>query len=434
MEAPEHYLRALTAPLPAARFSAEAVAHAFVILGLLPVARAEEILAAQRAARQAAGVRLLTSRVIGELSVSPAARGFRQARAGAGDRLHETPLAATAGPVRCRLRGQDLVITSATLTPEGIRARYHGDAREGDDHDARAWGEEIIRQIRELSVTDDAGHRYLVSAGHAGGHVSGRRLATGGTLLAPEGEFLAVPAPGPAAIRWLEFSAGSGPPARAEIVSSAAVLTGTAEPPWPTPAECYLAQFAPPARDWSLGSLEAGPVELDTAAIVTAVTHALLAVGALPPDSAVLAGLPGSVRSDWRLELSDRQLALMDVWRGPARVSRAGLAARLPFERATAVIESITAREDMVSIQLYGYPWVIGTSWPMITPCFRVTAADDTGVEHEGGSVSESQSPAYEGSGTFWFWPAVGLQAKQLRVTVSTLWEAAWAVIDIPGR
>jgi hypothetical protein len=440
MEAPEDYLRALTAPLPVARFSAEAVAHAFVVLGLLPVARAEEILAAQRPARQAAGVRLLTSRVIGELSVSPAARGLQQARA-AGDRLHEIPLAATAGPVRCRLRGQGLVITSATLTPEGIRARYHGDAREGDDHEARAWGEEIIREIRELSMTDDTGGTYLVSGGQAGGHVSGRRLASGGTLLAPEGEFLAVPIPGaagspggPPASRWLEFSAGSGPPVRAEIVSSAAVLTGTTEPPWPTPAECYLAQFAPPARDWSLGSFEAGTVELDTAAIVTAVADALLAVGALPSDSAVLAGLPGRVRSDWRLELSDRQVALMDVWRGPARVSSAGLAARLSFERATAVIESITAREDMVSIQLYGYPWAIGESWPMITPCFRVTAVDDAGVEHEGGSVSESQSLAYEGSGAFWFWPAVGLQAKQLRVTVSTLWEAAWALIDIPGR
>jgi len=46
-----------------------------------------------------------------------------------------------------------------------------------------------------------------------------------------------------------------------------------------------------------------------------------------------------------------------------------------------------------------------------------------------------SWSPAtHEGSGSFWFWPPVSSQAKQLRVTVSTLWEAAWALIDIPGR
>ena len=57
MEDPEAWLRAMTAPLararegspyPVARLSVEAVANAFVVLGLLPAARAEEILAAQR--------------------------------------------------------------------------------------------------------------------------------------------------------------------------------------------------------------------------------------------------------------------------------------------------------------------------------------------------------------------------------------------------
>jgi hypothetical protein len=41
----------------------------------------------------------------------------------------------------------------------------------------------------------------------------------------------------------------------------------------------------------------------------------------------------------------------------------------------------------------------------MITPCFRVSAADDTGVEHEGEPGNTSASPAHEGSGSFWFWP-----------------------------
>jgi hypothetical protein len=59
---------------------------------------------------------------------------------------------------------------------------------------------------------------------------------------------------------------------------------------------------------------------------------------------------------------------------------------------------------------------------------------DDTGADHEGGFTSESGSLAHEGHGTFWFWPPVDPRAKQLRVTVSTLWEAAWALIDIPGR
>jgi hypothetical protein len=122
----------------------------------------------------------------------------------------------------------------------------------------------------------------------------------------------------------------------------------------------------------------------------------------------------------------------MEPW-SPARASSAGLAVRLPLEDATAVIENITAREDMVAIQLYGHPWVNG-HWPMITPCFQVTAVADTGAEHEGRPRHSSVSPAHEGSGIFWLWPPVDPQAKQLRVTVSTLWEAAWALIDIPGR
>ena len=67
MEDPEGYLRAMTAPLawareggplPVTRFSLEAVANAFVVLGLLPSARAGEILAAQRPALEAAGFRV----------------------------------------------------------------------------------------------------------------------------------------------------------------------------------------------------------------------------------------------------------------------------------------------------------------------------------------------------------------------------------------
>ena len=39
-----------------------------------------------------------------------------------------------------------------------------------------------------------------------------------------------------------------------------------------------------------------------------------------------------------------------------------------------------------------------------------------------------------EASFSFWFWPPVLMAARRIRVIVSTLWEAAWAEIDIPGR
>jgi hypothetical protein len=49
------------------------------------------------------------------------------------------------------------------------------------------------------------------------------------------------------------------------------------------------------------------------------------------------------------------------------------------------------------------------------------------GVRSSGGGFPE-------GSFDFWFWPPVGPEAKRIRVIVSTLWEAAWAEVEIPGR
>jgi hypothetical protein len=453
MEDPEAWLRAMTAPLararegspyPVARLSLEAVANAFVVLGLLPAARAEEILAAQRPVLEAAGFRV--GREIGELGINPGAHSLRAARTAVLGHPRQIPLAVAAGPARLPLRRHDLAITWATLTPEGIRLRYRGGARIGDRDAAGALVREITEDITELSIADDTGRTYRVPAANVPSGISGRCLASGETRWIPEGEFLATPVRGEAmlggagsrgggpAIRWLELSAGSGAPVRVRMPSAAAVPTGTAEPPWPTPAECYLDQLAPPDHDWSVGSFETGTVELDTAAIMAAVADALLAVGALPPDSAVLTGITDRVRRDWHLALSDRQQALMDPWADPGQGSGADLAVRLPLERAIAVLESITAREDMVSVQLYGHPWIFEEYWPLIAPCFRVTAVDDTGAEHEGGPDHGTVSAGHEGSGAFWFWPPVGPQARQLRVTVSTLWEAAWALVDIPGR
>ena len=458
MEDPEAYLRALAAPLawaqegsplPVPRFSAEAVANAFVILGLLPAARAEEILAAQRPALEAAGFRV--GRQIGELGVSSEAHAFQHARAAGADSPRWTPLAVAAGPVRCRLPGHDLTITSATLTPEGIWLRYHADAQEGDRRHAGAIAREVAGEITQLSIADDTGGRYLVPAGTVNGGAYGRaglRSAPGRPLWIPAGDFLAVPAPGQAApgggrpaVRWLEFSAGSGqgtPLVRLEIRPPAAVPTGTTEPPWPTPAEAYLAELAP-FYDWSLGSFETGSVELDAPEIVAAVASALLAVGALPPGSALLTAAQYRERRPAR---ADWQTAVTHVWsddaceraRRAGRADGAGLAVPVPLEQAAAVIENITAQEDLVSVRLYGHPWVPEGSFPMITPCFRVTAVDDTGVKHDGMPDSSSHSPAHDGTGSFWFWPPVPTQAKQLRVIVSTLWEAAWALLDIPGR
>ena len=60
-------------------------------------------------------------------------------------------------------------------------------------------------------------------------------------------------------------------------------------------------------------------------------------------------------------------------------------------------------------------------------------ATDDTGAEHRG-MPGERRRETGRQPRAFWFWPPVPPAAKRIRVTVSTLWEAAWAGLDIPGR
>jgi len=124
--------------------------------------------------------------------------------------------------------------------------------------------------------------------------------------------------------------------------AAAAVPNGPAEPPWLTPAECYLAD------------------------------------GALPPGSALLSsGTAGAAEDGWRRQLKHH-------WQSQA------------MHRMAAVIEGVVAHGDIVFIQLYGHPWVFGEYWPMIAPCFQVRAIEDTGAEHEGmpGSGGERRRAA----------------------------------------
>ena len=129
-EDPEALLRELVAPLSQARpgeplpgvpFSREAVANAFVMLGLLPEQRAEEILAGPRLALEAKGFRFGV--LTGELSVRPGAHGFQDAQQASRDSLTQIPLAVTAGPVPIPLSGMNLTLTWAVLTAAGVKLR-----------------------------------------------------------------------------------------------------------------------------------------------------------------------------------------------------------------------------------------------------------------------------------------------------------------------
>jgi len=119
------------------------------------------------------------------------------------------------------------------------------------------------------------------------------------------------------------------------------VPVGTTEPAWPTPAEVYLAELAS-VYDWSIGSAETGSVELDAPEIVAAVASALLAVGALPPGSALLTAAQYRER---RPAHADWQRAVTHMWaddareraRRAGRINGAGLAVPIPLEQASLV-------------------------------------------------------------------------------------------------
>lgn len=448
---PEAFLRAMLVPLSAARrgeplpgvpFSREAVANAFVMLGLLPSARAEEILAEYRPELEAKGFRMGV--LTGELSVRPGAHGYQEARAADPSSLLRIPLAFAPGPVPIAIGGMDLTLTWATLMPDGVWLRLRATGPD-DGQPARAPGrpyrvlpfQRTVEAIQSgLSVTDDLGRTYRLRPIRGGGTVASEQ--PGPSRYKWRGEMMAEPEHRPAeqdsarTARRLEFATGSGPAARVDLRPPAQVATGEAEPPWPTPAEGYLAVLGA-ATSMTIAT-DGGTAELDTARIVATVADALLWVGALPPDAALLSAGIGAGRGPegWRDELKY-------LWGRQARQrtrdvepERSGLAVRLPLRRATAVLESISARDDLVSVELYGHPWVTGEYWPMIAPCFQVRAVDDTGAEHEGVPGGGGGSP--EGSWEFWFWPPVPPAAKRIRVIVSTLWEAAWAEVDIPGR
>jgi len=450
-EDPEAFLRAMMAPLNAARrgeplpgvpFSQEAAANAFVMLGLLPEPRVEEILAEHRTGLEAKGFRFGV--LTGELSVRPGAYGFQDAQAVGRDSLTRIPLAVAAETMPIALDGMELSLTWATLTPGGMRLGFSasGQLDSGmSSHPGRPYrvppGQQLAAKIQaEVSITDNLGQKYRLQPVRGRGTVPSGR--PGQPAARWDGEMLAEPerrAAGLATaggVRWLDFAPASGPAARLVMPAPDRVATGPADPPWPTPAECYLAELAA-VTSMSIGA-SGGTVELDTAQIVAVVADALLWVGALPPDSALLAGGTSAGRgpAEWREPLA--HLWGRRAWRRAldGEPARAGLTAVLPLRQATAVIESITAHENLVSVQLYGHPWVTGEYWPMITPCFQVRAVDDIGGEHEGMRGSGGDSP--EGSWEFWFWPPVGPAARRIRVIVSTLWEAAWAEIDIPGR
>jgi hypothetical protein len=434
---PEGCLRSLTAealwwahpdrPLFPVSLGVMAVANAFVMLGLLPEPLAEAILAEHRSALERQGFGDSWGVTKGELTVRPGAHEYWQSRTEGPAGLREVPVLVAAAGVQCPNRAAEVCFEWVKLTSTGLRVSFQVTAADPGGISPPADAA-MRRAMSEISVTDDHGHSCEVAVQGVGwSRVRERQEQEW------HGELLVDPAPARAP-GWLEFTAGrTGASGRVTLSPPAQVPVGTSEPPWPTPAECYLADLATVTRysiSTSGSASTAGPE--DVAEIVAKVADSLMAVGALPVTSALLRESPADGKPAWQRRLVSRwgRRAHLAARFEPAE--HRGLVAHLPLEHAMAVIESVSAQGELVGVRLYGHPWMMGEYWPMIAPCFQVSATDDAGNEYDGIGGFERGFPGNEGTGSFFFWPPVPTACKSMRVTVSTLWEAAWAELELP--
>jgi hypothetical protein len=435
---PEDCLRSLAAeallwvhpdrPLFPSSLGLMAVANAFVMLGLLPEPQAEAILAEHRDVLERQGFETASGVTTGELTVRPGAHKYWESRAAGPAGKREVPLLVAAAGVRCATPVVEVCFEWVKLTSTGLRVSFRATAADPGGYSPPLDG--AMRQaMSQISVTDDSGHVHDLTIEPAvwTRHQDRQEQEWHGQVLV-DPDRGGKPA-------WLEFAPmredASG---RVALLPPAQVPVGTSAAAWPTPAEGYLAELALVTRYSiadSVSESTLGPEE--TAEIVATVADSLLAVGALPVTSGLLREFSGSRAPAWQRPLVSRWGRRAHRRAAGFRAAEhRGLVVRLPLEHATAVIESISAQGELASVQLYGHPWVAGEYWPMITPCFQVRAVDDAGNEHVGMPGDWQGFPGHEGTGSFWFWPPVPSARKSIRVTVSTLWEAAWADIELP--
>jgi hypothetical protein len=440
-----------------------ATVNAFVMLGLVPEGRADKILAEYQEGLQQHSLGTAWGLSDGELPARSGAGEVWEAHVAGAARLGEVPMAmAPAGvsfPATISGLKADLRFEWVKLTGGEWRISF------------RAWADDpggepdrpsvVMREALALfTVTDDSGHRYRprVEA------VTWERVPPGrqewrGDLVADVPDIAPRQDPGEAiprgtsrSLAWLEIaSAESGAAERISLgqapagagAAGAAATASRAEaaaPHWATPAEGFLAALA------TVGDVKVGwtDVEADrTAEIVAVVADCLLAVGAIPPGSALLRGAQAAQAPTWQDALAARwarraHLRAGSVPEGPGSPQHGVLLAPLPLAHASAVVETISVSAEgaaagtLVGITLHGRPWVPGAAWPMITPCFALHAEDDHGNGYEGVLAGFGPGSGLEGKGTFWLWPPVGDDARSLTITVSTLWEGARLQVTLP--
>jgi hypothetical protein len=433
-----------------------ATVNAFVLLGLVPEGSGDKILAEYQEGLQAHSLGTAWGLSDGELPARSGAREVWEAHAAGAARLGEVPMAmapaAVSFPATVSGLAADLRFDWVKRSGEQWRISFRACADDpGGEPDRPSV---VMREaLATVTVTDDSGHRYRprVEAvtwervppgrqewrGDLVAEVPGAAQPPGGANGVPHG----VPSRAPA---WLEIASAESGTAERIVLGPAPAADGpgpaeAAAPRWPTPAEGFLAALA------KVGDVKAGwtDVEADkTAEIVAVVADCLLAVGALPPGSALLRGRPAVQAPTWQDALAARwaRRAHLHADSAPAPGSprHSVLLAPLPLAHASAVIETIVtsagggAAGSLVGVTLHGRPWVAGAAWPLIAPCFALHADDDHGNGYDGILAGFAQGSDLEGKGTFWLWPPVADDARSLTITVSTLWEGARVQVSLP--
>jgi hypothetical protein len=387
--------------------SVQAVAHAFAMLGLVSAEDAEA------AITQA--VRVLGPRRAGgsEPAIWPGpARGYWNVRAQGRHALAWIPRAVAAGALQFSVAAADLRCDWFRLARAGVRFQVQG-AAVGEEPLSRHGGMDLA----ELSAADDGGQSYRL---RWDGRRGSGRLWMGDVVAEPLSEHER-----PDDVAWFELRTVDGPAARVVFAPSSAVPVGPAAPPWPTPAESYLAWLS--RQDPAPGLARAGGRE-----VVAAVAEGLVSVGAMPAQSPLLPPILGRRKRSSHPDLPR-------TWPHPVRLGtppdlQVALCAVLPFEHAAAVIEGLSAWGEDIQLHIYGWPWVQDQHWPAAIPSFSVRAIDDLGHEHRGLAGGWRGYGAGEGHAKFTLWPGVPRRAGRLRVVISTLWEARWADIELPSR
>jgi hypothetical protein len=426
-----------------------AAANALVLLGLLPERRADKILHDYQEALSDRSLGTAWGLTEGELPVHSGVGDIWEAHVAGPQSLPEMPqamaVAAASFPATISGLKADLRFEWVTLADGQWRVSFRAAADDpGGEPDRPSV---VMREaLAMITVTDDTGYRYRTRVeGVTWERVAAGRQEWRGELVA--GHNPDVPSPAALTISSAEsgtaetISLAAGPAGEGGTddggTRDSARVTRTT-PRWLTPAEGYLAALA------TVGRMRVGWTDLEadkTAEIVAIVADCLLAVGALPGGSTLLRASQEGTAPTWRDALAARWAHRAHLSGVAAAGSRHEvLLARLPFEHASALIESLSVADTsagrVVGVRLHGSPWVPAAPWPVIAPCFTVHATDADGTTFEGilegfrpagDTTRPAQGAVPAGRGTFWLWPPVPEGTTGLTITASTLWEAATA-------